>query len=671
MNGKPEMFEKILIANRGEIAVRIMRTCKQMGIDTVAVFSEADRDALHVGTADEAVCIGPAPAGDSYLNIDSILAAASDSGAQAIHPGYGFLSENPDFAEACSARGLTFIGPGADTLRLLGNKARAKRLAESVDVPVINGYYGRKPGNSILLRKARELGLPVLIKAVGGGGGRGMRLIEEEGQIKEAIAGARREAKSAFGDDTLMLERYIPRARHIEVQIIGDTTGTVVHLGERECSIQRRYQKVIEEAPSPAVDTDLRHRLGEAAVRLAAKAGYVNAGTVEFLLDESGQFYFLEVNPRLQVEHPVTEWLTGLDLVRLQLLVASGQPLPLGQHEVSMVGHAIEARIYAEDPEQGYIPSAGTVRRFRPPTGPGIRNDEGVYAGAEVSVFYDPLLAKLSVHGHDRGQALDRLNWALDRYSLTGVTTNLSLLRAIVSDPEFVAGQFDTSFIERRIEPHLRRADEIPPQVLMSAVAHKLTQAGSLTGVTLDSDPWRSAGPWRLGRLSVEYSFEYGEQPLKAVISRSTETRSWEIHSGDELYHVKLESTNDGGVQVRWKEEVWPADVVSEEDGLRVDWEGRSYLLEPLQPATAAPAGASTTIVEAGSAITAPMPGVVVQVRVQEGEKVTARQTLVILEAMKIEHLVSAPYSGVVRQITCREGQQVGKGAALLELGRS
>ena len=560
------MFEKVLIANRGEIAVRIMRTCKRMGISAVAVFSEADRGALHVETADEAVCIGPAPAEESYLDIASILSAARDSGAEAIHPGYGFLSESPEFAEACSAEGLTFIGPTAETMRLLGDKARAKKLAQSVGAPVIPGYSGRKPSNATLLRKAPELGFPILIKAVGGGGGRGMRLVEDEGDLKEAIAGARREAKSAFGNDVLMLERYIPRPRHIEVQIFGDNSGAVVHLGERECSIQRRYQKVIEESPSPAVDAGLRQRLGEAAVRIAVEAGYVNAGTVEFLLDEKGEFYFLEVNPRLQVEHPVTEGLTGLDLVRLQLLVAAGEPLPFSQQDVSLTGHAVEARIYAEDPAQGYMPSTGTVHLFQPPSGPGIRHDEGVDEGAEVSVFYDSLLAKLIAHGHDRRRALERLRSGLERYVLTGVTTNLSLLRSVVSDPEFVAGEFDTGFIERRIEPHLRQVDEVPPQVLMSAVGYKLSEAGSLVGNS--SNPWHSAGPWRMGRWGVEYSFQYGEQSLRAVVSRRPDTLSWEMRSADEVYDIGLESDDGGGIRVRWQGAAWPVDVAPRGRGL-------------------------------------------------------------------------------------------------------
>ncbi len=665
------MFEKVLIANRGEIAVRVMRTCREMGISSVAVFSEADRDALHVETADEALYIGPAPAEESYLDIGAILSAASDSGAEAVHPGYGFLSENPGFAEACSAEGLTFIGPKPDTLRLLGDKAQAKKLAESVGVPVIPGYYARKPSNATLLRKASEVGFPVLIKAVGGGGGRGMRLVEDGDDLKEAIAGARREAKAAFGDDALMLEKYISRPRHIEVQVFGDNSGAVVHLGERECSIQRRYQKVIEESPSPVVDTELRQRLGEAAVKLAAKAGYVNAGTVEFLLDENGEFYFLEVNPRLQVEHPVTEGLTGMDLVRLQLMVACGEPLPFGQQDVSLTGHAIEVRVCAEDPAQGYIPSTGTIQRFQPPSGTGVRHDGGFNEGAEVSVFYDSLLAKLIVHGHDRRQSLERLRSALKQYDLTGVTTNLSLLRSIISDPEFAAGRLDTGFIERRIEPHLRQVDEVPPQVLMSAVAYKLSEASLLAGGYSNPNPWNTAGPWRLGRWGLEYSFQYGEQSLKTMVSKKTDTRSWEVRSGDETYDIELEYDDGAGIRVRWDGAAWPADVAPEEEGLRVDWEGKSYLLEPPRPDLGFMTNASAADAEASSELTAPMPGMIDDIRVQEGEQVSARQTLVVLEAMKIEHLITAPFSGTVARITCQEGQQVGKGAVLLELERS
>src|SRR5579883_113361 len=430
------MFKKILIANRGEIAVRIMATCREMGIRTVAIYSEADRQAYHVRAANEAYYLGPAPSTQSYLRIDAIIEIAKKSGAEAIHPGYGFLSENAEFAEACEQAGIIFIGPPAAAMRLMGSKIAAKELAQSVGAPTVPGYNGESQDDEALIDEARRIGFPLLIKA-SAGGGRGMRAVYSSANFVEQLAGARREARAAFGDDTVFLERLIQRPRHIEIQVLGDQHGNLIHLGERECSIQRRHQKIVEESPSIALNPSLRAEMGHAAVRIAQAAGYVNAGTIEFMLDEDRQFYFLEMNTRLQVEHPVTELVTGLDLVRHQLYIAAGEPLGIVQEQISPRGHAIEVRIYAEDPYQNFLPSTGTITRFVPPQGPGVRLDSGVETGDEISQYYDPMIAKLIVYGENRPAAVARLQQALEHSTIFGVTTNVPLLHAISVHPAF------------------------------------------------------------------------------------------------------------------------------------------------------------------------------------------------------------------------------------------
>ncbi|HXG42474.1 MAG TPA: acetyl-CoA carboxylase biotin carboxylase subunit, partial [Dehalococcoidia bacterium] len=501
------MFGKLLIANRGEIAVRIIRTCRALGIATVAVYSEADRRALHVLEADEAVPIGPAPVGESYLDIEAIVAAARRAGAEAVHPGYGLLSENADFAEACQRAGLAFVGPPPEAIRLMGDKAAARRLAAAQGVPVVPGYDGDGQEPQALLAEARRLGFPVMVKAAAGGGGRGMRLIEGDEGFLEAVESARREAQRAFGDGRLLLEKAMVGVRHVEVQVLADAHGHYVHLGERDCSLQRRHQKVVEEAPSPAVDEALRRRLGEAALAVARAAGYVNAGTVEFLLDSQGNFYFLEMNTRLQVEHGVTELVTGLDLVALQLLVAAGERLPLRQEDVRLRGHAFQCRIYAEDPLSGYLPCSGTVVAFQPPQGEGIRNDVGTYAGDEVTAYYDPLIAKLLVWGADRREALARMRWALDRYRVEGVRTNLPLLRAVMAHPTMAAGEVTTDFLERRVS-----VEELVAAPTREALLAALGAAAC--GALGQADPWLALGPWRPGG-AVALDLEHEGRPWR------------------------------------------------------------------------------------------------------------------------------------------------------------
>ncbi len=443
------MFKKVLIANRGEIAVRVIRACRELGIQSVAVFSDVDRAALHVRKADEAYHIGPAPAAQSYLNVDRLLDVAKRSGAQAIHPGYGFLSENADFAQASKDAGLVFIGPSAESMRLMGSKTRARIAMEKAGVPFVPGSAKGLPTFGEALHVAREIGYPVMIKAAAGGGGKGMRRVFSEPELRSAYDAARSEALRSFKDDEVYIEKLIENPRHIEIQILGDQHGHLIYLGERECSVQRRHQKVVEEAPSAIVDADMRRRMGETAVKVGSAAGYFNAGTVEFLVDDQKHFYFLEMNTRLQVEHPVTEFVTGLDLVHLQMHIANGEKLPLKQGDISIRGHAIECRVYAEDPDNNFMPSPGKITRLLQPSGPGIRRDSGVYEGFEVPVDYDPLLAKVIGYAPSRSECIGRLQRALQEYFVGGIKTNLGLFRRILREPDFIAGKIDTGFLDR------------------------------------------------------------------------------------------------------------------------------------------------------------------------------------------------------------------------------
>jgi acetyl-CoA carboxylase biotin carboxylase subunit len=445
------MFRKILIANRGEIALRVIRACRELGIRTVAVYSEADRDSLHVRFADEDVCIGPAPARESYLNIPRIIAAAEITGADAIHPGYGFLAENAEFAEICEHSRITFIGPSAEQIRVMGDKAVARRTMAEVGVPTVPGSAGAVADVEDAIRIAHEIGFPVLIKAAAGGGGKGMRVAPDEATFPKQFVAAQREAEAAFGDPSVYLEKFLSRPRHVEIQLLGDKHGRIVHLGERECSIQRRHQKLIEEAPSPVMTEELRARMGEAAVRGAEAIGYVSAGTIEFLLDEDGSFYFMEMNTRIQVEHPVTELVTGVDLVKEQIRIAAGERLSIPEGPVELRGHAIECRINAEDPSRGFAPSPGTITIFHPPGGPGVRVDTHAYAGYRVPQYYDSLIAKLLVHGNTRSEALARMRLALESFIIEGVHTTIPFLLELLDDPDFIAGNIDTKFLDRRM----------------------------------------------------------------------------------------------------------------------------------------------------------------------------------------------------------------------------
>jgi acetyl-CoA carboxylase biotin carboxylase subunit len=494
------LFRKVLIANRGEIAVRVARTCRVMGIPTAAVYSEADRGALHTREADEALLIGPAEAARSYLDIDRVLGAARKAGADAVHPGYGFLSQNAEFADAVFSAGLVFVGPPGAVHRAMGDKKGARRLMSAAGVPVVPGYDGDDQADGRLASEAEAIGWPVMIKPSRGGGGKGMRVVARAEEFASALASSRREARAAFGDDVMVLERFVDRPRHVEVQVLGDVHGQVLHLLERECSIQRRHQKVVEETPSPALDTGMRSALCAAGVAAARAASYVNAGTVEFLLDPEGRFYFLEMNTRLQVEHPVTEAVTGLDLVRLQLEVAAGRALPFGQAEVRAQGHALECRLYAEDPARGDLPSPGRILHLSEPVGPGVRFDSGVVTGSEVTVHYDPMLAKLITWGRDRAESIERMAAALEATAILGVATNQGRLRAILAHPAFRAGDLHTGFIAEHLA-EVSSVDAPPPEAIAAAMAAlvRVPRPSAGGAAVRAPEPWESLGPWRIG----------------------------------------------------------------------------------------------------------------------------------------------------------------------------
>ncbi|MFQ6083362.1 MAG: acetyl-CoA carboxylase biotin carboxylase subunit [Candidatus Aminicenantia bacterium] len=500
------MFKKILVANRGEITVRIIKACQELSISTVAVYSEIDRDSLHVQMADEAICIGPPPPLESYLNMDAIISAAKKSRAQAIHPGYGFLAENPSFAQRCEQENIIFIGPNSKALALVGDKVRSRKTVEKIGVPIIPGMKSKGKGMVEFTTEAKRIGYPVMIKASAGGGGKGMRIVSSEKELKSAVEAGMREAKSAFGDESLYLEKYLVEPRHVEFQVLADNYGNVVHLFERECSIQRRHQKIVEETPSPVLTPDLRSKMGEAAKKVIEASGYNNAGTVEFLLDKNKNFYFLEVNARIQVEHPITELTTGIDLVKQQILIASGEKLTLNQDQLSQRGHSIECRIYAEDPINNFLPCSGKILFLKEPKGPGIRHDCGIYAGYEVSIYYDPILAKLIVWAENRESAYQRMINALNDYVILGVRTTIDFLKEVISHPEFIAGRTHTNFIEKNLtdwQEKYKDKKNIDLALLIAAV-HSYNQTLGKAKISSPKkttySPWLTLGKWRIGQ---------------------------------------------------------------------------------------------------------------------------------------------------------------------------
>ncbi|MBP7066025.1 acetyl/propionyl/methylcrotonyl-CoA carboxylase subunit alpha [Ferrovibrio sp.] len=666
------MFRKILIANRGEIACRVIRTARRLGVATVAVYSDADAGARHVALADEAVRIGPAPVRESYLRAETIIEAARATGAEAVHPGYGFLSENAEFAEALAAAGLSFIGPPASAIRAMGLKGAAKALMQQASVPVVPGYHGDNQDADFLLGEAARIGWPVLIKAVAGGGGKGMRRVDKATDFKAALAGAQREGANAFGNDRVLLEKYLIKPRHIEIQVFADSQGNAVHLFERDCSVQRRHQKVLEEAPAPGMPAEMRRAMGEAAVNAAKAIGYVGAGTVEFIADVSDglkpdRFYFMEMNTRLQVEHPVTEMITGQDLVEWQLRVAAGAPLPLRQDDLRIDGHAVEARIYAEDPNRNFLPSVGKLHRLRPPVeGPHVRVDTGVREGDSVTPFYDPMIAKLIVWDVDRGAALRRMGQALAEYQIAGVTTNTAFLIALAGHPAFAAGDLDTGFIERF------HADLIPPRegadataLALAALAVVLQRRREVQVAASDPwSPWAQVNGWRLNDQGYdELLFRDGERDITLRLDYLADG-AIQVH-GPQGSSLRAEGAlcADGSLEAVLDERRLKLGIAR----LGAD----IVLLRPgsVQKLTLVDPRAAGDLDEAGGgALTAPMPGKVVQVLVAEGAMVEKGQALMVLEAMKMEHTIAAPARGKVAKLHFNAGDQVGDGATLIAL---
>jgi 3-methylcrotonyl-CoA carboxylase alpha subunit len=661
------MFGSVLIANRGEIACRIIRTLRRLAIRSIAVYSDADRRARHVMLADQAVRIGPAPAAESYLRIDAVLEAARRSNADAIHPGYGFLAENARFARACSDAGIVFIGPSPEVIELMGAKDRAKALMADAGIPLVPGYDGAGQDEHLLLERACELGFPVLLKAVAGGGGKGMRVVEDAAAFPAALEGARREAASAFGDDRILLERYLLRPRHVEAQIFGDQHGQIVHLFERDCSLQRRHQKVVEEAPAPDLTFEQRLAIGEMAIRAGQTAGYVNAGTVEFLMDQDGGLFFIEMNTRLQVEHPVTEMITGQDLVEWQLRIAAGEPLPLTQEQISLCGHAIEARIYAEDPRKGFLPSTGRLEHLRfPSENHTLRVETGVTEGDEVSPFYDPMLAKIVVHGPDRQAALRRLRTALAATEIVGPETNLGYLTRIAQDPDFAAGAIDTGFVELASQrllslPAAESEWFIAAASLWLLCRQRVHALGAAEQSADRYSPWHRVDGWRLNDEARQIlRFRLTEQVVE--VDARVEGGGYLLQIGASRTVAAAEIEPDGRLAVWLNGDACHLRVVERADQLHLftpKGYGRIDRLDPLMLAE--------TEDEADDVLAAPMPGKIIRQPVASGDRVKRGTALLVLEAMKMEHTIIAPADGRVVRLRYAEGDQVEAGAILID----
>ncbi|KPI29057.1 Methylcrotonoyl-CoA carboxylase [Actinobacteria bacterium OV320] len=655
------MFDTVLVANRGEIAVRVIRTLRALGVRSAAVFSDADADARHVREADTAVRIGPAPAGESYLSVERLLAAAARTGAQAVHPGYGFLAENAGFARACADAGLVFIGPSADAISLMGDKIRAKETVQAAGVPVVPGSSGSGLTDAELADAAREIGTPVLLKPSAGGGGKGMRLVRDLAVLDEEIAAARREARASFGDDTLLVERWVDRPRHIEIQVLADGHGNVVHLGERECSLQRRHQKIIEEAPSVLLDEKTRAAMGEAAVQAARSCGYRGAGTVEFIVpgNDPSSYYFMEMNTRLQVEHPVTELVTGLDLVEWQLRVAAGEPLSFGQDDVRLTGHAVEARICAEDPARGFLPSGGTVLRLREPQGDGVRTDSGLSEGTEVGSLYDPMLSKVIAYGPDRETALRRLRAALAETVTLGVQTNAGFLRRLLAHPAVVAGELDTGLVER--EASTLVAADVPQDVYAAAALLRQAALSPAPGPGW-VDPFAVADGWRLGgepAWTAHHLHVPGHDPVTVRVRGTADGTAEVLPDGAD---TPLRGAGGplpapgGDPRFTCRLDGVARSFAALPDGTWLGRDGDAWNVRDHDPV----ADSLSRGAHAGAdSLTAPMPGTVTVVKVAVGDEVSAGQSLLVVEAMKMEHVISAPHAGTVAELDVTPGTTV------------
>ncbi|MFT0545221.1 biotin carboxylase N-terminal domain-containing protein [Allopusillimonas ginsengisoli] len=672
------MFNTLLIANRGEIACRVAATARRMGLRTVAVYSDADARARHVAACDTAVHIGGSEPRASYLRADAILEAARQTGAQAIHPGYGFLSENEDFAEACAAAGIVFVGPPNSAIAAMGSKSAAKTLMEKAGVPLVPGYHGDNQEPAFLQEQADEIGYPVLIKASAGGGGKGMRIVESTGQFAEALASCKREAASSFGDDKVLIERYLQKPRHIEIQVFADTHGNCVYLFERDCSVQRRHQKVVEEAPAPGMTEERRSAMGEAAVAAARAVSYVGAGTVEFIVEPDGRFYFMEMNTRLQVEHPVTEMITGHDLVEWQLRVAAGQPLPVSQQDLTITGHAIEARIYAENPDNGFLPSIGTLGTLRfPPhvefTDGDIRVDGGVKAGDTITPFYDPMIAKLIVRGSDRVQALARMARVLGEIRCVGVQTNIAFLKRLIEDQAFAQADLDTGLIERRHDALFPPAAPASEDVLALAVAALLARQGMASSDTpraqAPADPWSLPDGWR---VSGDYAQAFGliEDSTHHEITIEHVGQRWTLMVNNQAlafdWTVTGAADNDMKVRVRLDGHDAMATVIIADGRAHVFAAGG---IKTLQIHDAVAHADDESSAHDGG-LTAPMPGKIISLTVKAGDKVSRGDALLVMEAMKMEHTITAPADGTVEEVFFDVGDQVTDGAELISISQ-
>lgn len=660
------MFKRILIANRGEIACRIIRTAQRLGIQCIAVYSSADANALHVKLADEAYCIGPAPSSESYLCIDKIVAIAKQSYAQAIHPGYGFLSENADLAEACLKANIVFIGPSAPAIRAMGSKSEAKKIMEKAGVALVPGYHADAQDIQTLQTAADAIGYPILLKAAAGGGGKGMRIVWQSHELTDAVAATKREAKASFNNDHILLEKYLINPRHIEMQIFADMQGNTIHLFERDCSIQRRHQKILEEAPAPGISTELRKHIGTAAVTAAKAINYVGAGTIEFLLDAHGNYYFMEMNTRLQVEHPVTEMITGLDLVEWQLKIACGEPLPLTQDQLKIQGHALEARIYAEDPNNDFLPATGQINHLATPSQTThIRIDSGIQAGDVINPYYDPMLAKLIVWDSNREHALQRLVDALNEFAIIGTKTNIGILSAIASHPDYLAGKFDTCFIQTHLKdllaPHKIDAETLALVTLYVLLQQKIKASQATNSILFPSSPWHEVDNWRSNLPNIQ-TLHFMVNEDEQIVYVEHHAKNYVITINEKLFYVEGTLDRSYKINAKLNDKSIKAHIFQDKNNLFVLNNSKRY---------------EVTIVtidthnfqhqqEAKHQLTAPMPGKLIALLVNAGQEVEKGARLAIIEAMKMEHTIHAPAQGRIKEWFFQVGDLVNEGAELL-----